>query len=96
MSSQAESDRRKSRRSSRKQAAVRQAKRRRQFTMAGAVGVALLIALGLIIVPRLGGGGTSSTSIEMAPAHPASIPSKDKTLGDSNAPVKFVEYGNYQ
>lgn len=63
--------------------------------MAGAVGVALLIALGLIIIPRLGGSSGLGT-IQLASAHPASIPASGKTLGDPNAPVKFVEYGNYQ
>jgi hypothetical protein len=96
MSSQSDRDRRKSRRSARKVAAEKQAKRRRQFTMAGAVGVALLIALGLIVVPRLGGSGSGPGSIRVASAHPASIPSDGKLLGDPNAPVKLVEYGNYQ
>ncbi len=97
MSSESDRDRRKTRRSARKVAAERQAKRRRQFTMAGAVGVALLIALGLIVIPRLGSSGNGNASaITIADPQPSSIPTDGKTMGDPNAPVTLVEYGNYQ
>lgn len=95
MSSQSDQGRRRNRRSARKAAVERQAKRRRQFTLGGVVGVAILIALALIIVPQLG-SKTGLGDIQVAEAHPASLPSNGKVLGDPNAPVKVVEYGNYQ
>lgn len=95
MSNNADQDRRKTRRSSRRQAAEKQAKRRRQFTIGGVAGVAILAALALIIVPQLG-SKSGLPSIQVAPAHAASIPSNGKLLGNPNAPVKIVEYGNYQ
>lgn len=95
MSKQSDQDRRKSRRSSRREAAERQAKRRRQFTLIGVVSVALVAALALIVVPQLG-KKSGSWAIKVAAAHPASIPMNGKVLGDPNAPVKIVEYGNYQ
>ncbi len=61
----------------------------------GVVIVAVVAALALIIVPRLG-SSNSLGGIQVAAAHPATIPSNGKILGDPNAPVKIVEYGNYQ
>jgi protein-disulfide isomerase len=95
MSSQSDQDRRKNRRSARRAAAEKQAKRRRQFTIGGVAVVAIVVALALIIVPQLGGSSGFGT-IQVADAHPASLPSNGKVLGDPNAPVKIVEYGNYQ
>lgn len=95
MSSQSDQDRRDNRRSTRRAAAERQAKRRRQFTIGGVAGVAVIAALALIIVPQLR-GSSGLAPIKVAAAHPASIPSNGKVLGSPNAPVKIVEYGNYQ
>ncbi len=95
MSIQSDEDRRKNRRSARKAAAERQAKRRRQFMIGGVIVVAVVAALALIIVPQLG-SKTGLGAIQVAAAHPATIPSNGKILGDPNAPVKIVEYGNYQ
>ncbi len=95
MSKQSEENQSRSRRSERKAAVEKQAKRRRQFTIGGVAGVAILAALALIIVPQLGSSNDLG-GIKVASAHPASIPSNGKVLGDPNAPVKIVEYGNYQ
>ncbi len=80
--------------SGRKQAAVPLARRRKRLTVIGAGGLAVIIALGLILVPRLGGGGTSAIAI--APDPTANIQTKGQTMGDPNAPVKVVEWANYQ
>ncbi len=96
MSSQSDRDERKNRRSVRKEASQRQAKRRRQFTVAGVAGLAVLIALGLILVPKLGGSSSNNSTIKIADSQSTGIPKNGKVLGDPNAPVKIVEYGNYQ
>ena len=94
MSNQSDREARKNRRVVRKEAVQRQAKRRRQFTIIGAISVALIIALALIIIPQLGGNGFGT--IKVADASAASLPSNGNVLGDPNAPVKVVEWGNYQ
>ena len=94
MSSDEKRTNRQGRRAERKQAAERAAKRRKRFTLIGAGGLAVIIALGLILVPRLGGGGTSA--IEIAPDPTANIQTSGQTMGDPNAPVKVVEWANYQ
>jgi len=95
MSNQSEESRSRSRRSERRVAAEKQAKRRRQFTIGGVAGIAIIAALALIILPQLG-SSSGPGDIKVASAHPASIPANGKVLGDPNAPVKIVEYGNYQ
>jgi protein-disulfide isomerase len=94
MSNEETRETRRSRRTERKEAAEKAAMRRKQFTIFGAGGLAILIALGLILIPRLGGGGTSAITI--APDPTGSIQAKGETLGDPNAPVKVVEWANYQ
>ncbi len=95
MSKQPEDNQSRSRRSERKATAQKQAKRRRQFTIGGVAAVAIVAALALIIIPQFGSSNDLG-GITVASAHPASIPSNGKVLGDPNAPVKIVEYGNYQ
>lgn len=82
------------RRSARKLAADRAAKRRKRFTVIGAGGLAVVIAVGLILVPRFGGGNTSAITI--APDPVANVQTKNETMGNPNAPVKVVEWANYQ
>jgi protein-disulfide isomerase len=94
MSSGKSSERRQSRRAARQEAAQKAAKRKKQVTVFGVAGVAILLAAALIFVPRLGGGGTSAISI--APDPVANIAHDGQTLGDPNAPVKVVEWANYQ
>ncbi len=94
MSNEENRDRRRNRRSERKHAEEKASRRRKQFTIFGAGGLAILIALGLILIPRLGGGDTSAVSI--APDPTGSIQANGETLGDPNAPVKVVEWANYQ
>jgi protein-disulfide isomerase len=94
MSKDEQREERRGRRSARKLAAERAAKRRKRLTVFGAGGLAIVIALGLILVPRLGGGGTSAITI--APDPVASVQTNAETMGDPNAPVKVVEWANYQ
>jgi len=94
MSTQSDREARKNRRVVRKEMEQRKAKRRRQFTVIGAISVALVIALALIIIPQLGGSGFGT--IKVADASAASLPSNGNVLGDPKAPVKVVEWGNYQ
>jgi protein-disulfide isomerase len=94
MSSQSSRDKRKDRRSARQQAAERSAKRKRQVTVFGVAGVAIVLALALILIPRLGGGNTSA--IVVAPDPTTNVVNNGATLGDANAPVKVVEWANYQ
>ncbi len=85
---------RRGRRAVRKAAEERAAKRRKRFTIFGAGGLAVLIALGLILVPRLGGGSTSAITI--APDPTTNVQTKGEAMGNPNAPVKLVEWANYQ
>jgi protein-disulfide isomerase len=94
MSNQSDRESRKNRRVVRKETVQRQAKRRRQITIIGAISVALVVALALIIIPQLGGSGLGA--IQVADASAASLPSHGNVLGDPKAPVKIVEWGNYQ
>lgn len=94
MSSEKNSERRQSRRAARQEAAQKAAKRKKQVTVFSVAGVAILLAAALILVPRLGGGETSAIAI--APDPVANIAHDGQTLGDPNAPVKVVEWANYQ
>jgi protein-disulfide isomerase len=94
VSSQSDRETRKNRRVARRETAERQTKRRRQLTVVGAIGVAVIIALALIVIPRLGNDGPGD--IKPAEASAAGLPSSGLTLGDPNAPVKLVEWGNFQ
>jgi protein-disulfide isomerase len=96
MSSGKKSERRQSRRVARLQAAQKAAKRKKQVTVFGVAGVAILLAAALILVPRLGGGGTSAITIAPDPTANTSLAHDGQTLGDPNAPVKVVEWANYQ
>lgn len=94
MSSQPDREARKNRRVARRETAERQTKRRRQVTVIGAVSVAVILALALIIIPQLGKDGPGE--IKAANASAAGLPSNGNVLGEPNAPVKVVEWGNYQ
>ncbi|HEX7102105.1 MAG TPA: thioredoxin domain-containing protein [Nitrolancea sp.] len=94
MSSQSDREARKNRRVARRETMERQSKRRRQLTVIGAISVAVIIALALIIIPQLGKKGPGD--IKPADASAAGLPSNGSVLGEPNAPVKVVEWGNYQ
>lgn len=95
MGAQTRREQRESRRVERKLAAERAARRRRQLTMlAGAIGIALIVAIVLIVVNRPGGRGVGD--IVAAPALAADLQPNGRTVGAANAPVHVVEYGDYQ
>ncbi|HVB65053.1 MAG TPA: DsbA family protein [Nitrolancea sp.] len=94
MSSQSSSAKRKDRRTARQEAAQKAAKRKRQITVFGVAGVAIVLALALILIPRLGGGDTSAIAI--APDPTPNVANNGATLGDPKAPVQVVEWANYQ
>lgn len=76
------------------QQAAKQAQRRRQLTiLAGAVSVALLALLVLVLVNQ----PWNDEEIVVADATPdIGQPVAGRLLGDPNAPVRLVEWGDYQ
>ena len=95
MSAQTRREQQETRRAARKLAAERAARRRRQLTLlAGAIGLALIAAIVLIVVNRPGNRGISD--IVAAPAVAADLNPNGRTVGNANSPVQVVEYGDYQ
>jgi len=92
------SSQRQSRRAERRAAQERQARRQRLLLVGGAVALALIVGLGLILLPNLTGGGSSASNsnIQIAEGAPTGVPTSDRTMGDPNAPVTVVEWGDYQ
>jgi protein-disulfide isomerase len=77
-------------------AAERDAKRKRQLTIIGAIaGVALVAVIALILLTRDDTETDTAPPIAAAPA-PLTVPNSGLTLGNPDAPVKLVEYGDYQ
>jgi protein-disulfide isomerase len=73
------------------------AQRRRYLYLGGAMAAAMVIALVLILANRDGGGSNNLPPVKAAAVtiDPA-IPRNGRTLGDPNAPVLLIEYGDYQ
>lgn len=95
MSTESSRSERRSRRAERKLAEAR-AKRRRQYSLfGGLVAVAIIVAIVLILVNRPSGGSDLPPIIAAQPL-PQNIPTDGRTMGDPNAPVKVVEWGDYQ
>lgn len=94
MSQQQRKDRRAARIEARRRRGAKQARRTRQLTiLAGAVGVALVAVLVLVLVNQ----PWSGDEIDVAPAMPdIGQPVAGRVLGDPNAPVRVVEWGDYQ
>ena len=67
--------------------------RNRLWIMLGGGAVAIVVAVAVIAVVALNltGGGTGGT-----PTAAADIPPNAHSLGDANAPVTIVEYGDFQ
>lgn len=76
------------------QQAAKRAQRRRQLTiLAGAVGVALVALLVLVLINQ----PWNNEDIAVADATPdLGQPVAGRLLGDPNAPVRLVEWGDYQ
>lgn len=82
-----------SRRAERK-AAAKKSKRRNALSMfAGALIVALSIVVTLFVITR---PGSSLPAVKAAAELPPDVPVNGRTLGDPGAPVKIVEWGDYQ
>jgi len=95
MSAQSRRERQVSRRAERKLAAERAARRKRQLSIVAiAIGIALVAAIVLIVVNRPGDRGIAD--IKAAPALAADLQPSGRTVGAANAPVKVIEYGDYQ
>ncbi|HET8522735.1 MAG TPA: hypothetical protein VFL82_05845 [Thermomicrobiales bacterium] len=85
-----------SRRAERRLAAERAAKRRRYTFFGGAIALAVLVAIILVVANLDKGSNSNLPAIAAAPPLDASIPTDGRTMGDPNAPVTFVEWGDYQ
>jgi protein-disulfide isomerase len=86
-----------SRRAERRITKQRAARQRRAWLFGGTIALALVAALTLILLNRGGGGSASDLSPVVAGAaiDPA-IPQSGRVLGNPNAPVTVVEWGDYQ
>jgi protein-disulfide isomerase len=92
-------DLRSARREQARIAAEREAQRRRlMMIIGGVVGVALIAAVVLILVNRSDDGesGGNLPAVTALSAPEITAPRDGLTLGDPNAPVQIVEYGDYQ
>lgn len=74
---------------------ARQAARRRMLLVAGAVGVAVVLAIVLIVLSLPGDDSDHPDVVAVTDPHPG-VQADGRTLGDPNAPVTVVEYGDYQ
>lgn len=94
MSTKTDRAERRSRRAERKLAEAR-AKRRRQYGIfGGLVAVAIAVVIVLIVVNQA--GGSNLPAVVAGPTYESGIPQNGNTLGNPNAPVKVVEWGDYQ
>ena len=85
-------------RAARKLALERQARQRRLTLIGGAVGAAALLALVLVLVnlPNDSEADANLPAVVPVAEAYAGVPQDGRSLGDSNAPVTVVEYGDYQ
>jgi protein-disulfide isomerase len=77
-------------------AAERAAQRKRQLTILAAIaGIAIIAVTALILLTGDDSDESAAPPIAAAPA-PLTVPSSGLTLGNPDAPVNIVEYGDYQ
>jgi protein-disulfide isomerase len=94
--SQAQQQGRKDSGRAQRRAAEEQAIRRKQFFwLGGAVAVALLVALALILLNRPQAQDIGAPIVAAAPLPPA-VPASGTIVGAQDAPVAIVEWGDYQ
>ncbi len=74
------------------------ARTRKMLFFGGALVIALVVAIGLILLNQDDGDDESANlpAIVAANSVDASIPSNGRVLGDPNAPVTLLEYSDYQ
>jgi protein-disulfide isomerase len=83
-------------RAARKLAAERAARRRRLLVVGGAVGLALVLALVLILVNLPDDSDAPLPAVAVAAEPYPGVPTEGRSLGDPNAPVTVIEFGDYQ
>lgn len=76
-----------------RRAEVARAKQRRRLMIGAGIAIALVAAIALIFTNR---GGADLPDVQAVAAVDSAIPSDGRTLGDPNAPVHLIEYGDYQ
>lgn len=75
----------------------RQQKRRKLITyVGGAVAVAVVAVALLILFSRDSSSSAANEPIADAPTLPTDVPLEGRSMGDPNAPVTFIEWGDYQ
>lgn len=76
----------------------RQAKRRRIYTLfGGTAAAAIVLALILILINQEEDAGEyADEPLTVPPPIAADVPREGRTLGDPDAPVHIIEYGDYQ
>ena len=82
------------RRSARKIAAEREARRKRIFAIIGTVVLVLIVVGALVWALRRETPG--NVQVQIAQPLPAEIPQDGRVMGNPNAPVHVVEYGDFQ
>jgi hypothetical protein len=88
----AKTEERLSGRAQRKVAEREAAKKRTLFTILGGIAAVALIGLLAFVLTRK----PEVAPVAMAPAMDESLAFAGRTMGDPNAPVKVVEWGDYQ
>jgi protein-disulfide isomerase len=74
-----------------------QAKRKRLLTyLGGAVGIALVAVLVLVLVNQSDSAGASDEPINPPPAQAEGVPKDGLVLGSPDAPVNLIEYADFQ
>lgn len=75
----------------------RQAKRKRIYTMfGGAAAAALVLALILVLINQDDSGAAADDPVQLPAAISEDIPHDGRVLGNPDAPVRIIEYGDYQ
>ena len=95
MATQTRTATRRAHRSAQRIAAEREA-RRRKLLLAGSVAAAAVVALVLILLNLPDNTGDGLPAVAAASEPYPGVPAEGRVLGDLNAPVTVVEYGDYQ
>ena len=93
---EAREDRAKSRRAQRVIEAKQAKRRRMMMIIGGVVGGAVIVSGLLFLFTRDPEPAGADEPVVSAPAPAIDVPTDGQTKGDPNAPVRVVEYGDYQ
>ena len=84
------------RREEARKAAEREAQKKKQLMIVGGIAaIAVVAVLALILLNRDDDSGSAVPAVLAAPA-PLTVPMNGLTIGDPNATIQIVEYGDYQ